>query len=780
MTFFDRLRSSFANKLRFAEGVAAPIALLWADAEGEWIPLLPKLRAAFPELFTLAYEKDDPYDPAKRLGPAIWLRCVVEGTLPDVTIPEGMIPILYLPRVNRQELRAAGDCPARLLPLVELQFRGEVWHQVKSGRDWTIKSFLTADDGLGLEIANDRRTEEALLRVIDLLVEMDLDSLRGRRLDADDFDKLSVADPVRDLLRWMSNPEIFEASSQGNRWQSFCNVCRSHFSFDPDKDGVRGAGTALAAGKGPWDLVWRRFCEAPQLYPGVSRLLSEPTMAGQGLLSFDGSRNPLVNAEEEKDLRVQLESVGGVSAAAATARILELEARHGGRRDWVWAAMGLSPWAMVLSLLAKLARLSQSPIGGATVGAAIAGYTDSGWQCDRLAMSALAHLRNESDHRILGRAIRSVYLPWLEDSARHFQELFRKQPIDVRNGVRTVKAEKETCVLFVDGLRYDLGMWLSEKLEARSLVARITHRLSPLPTVTATAKPAATPISQDIKGGIGEDFLPLLETKNGLRSALTQTLRERMASKGVEILDSDDMRFPSGGSAGGWTECGKVDSLGHKVQGELPLHLENEVDRIADCVSELLDVGWKRVRVVTDHGWLLVPDELPKVELPAYLTATKWARAAVMKGTAEPAMPSYGWYWNSEVRIVSPPGVASFFSGETYTHGGISPQECIVPEILVERGIEAVQATIQAIQWRGMRCRITVATSDSSLRVDLRLNWKQESSSIVASVKEVGSTREVSLAVADDRHEGAAAVVVLLDSTGKVLDRRTTSVGESA
>jgi len=53
-------------------------------------------------------------------------------------------------------------------------------------------------------------------------------------------------------------------------------------------------------------------------------------------------------------------------------------------------------------------------------------------------------------------------------------------------------------------------------------------------------------------------------------------------------------------------------------------------------------------------------------------------------------------------------------------------------------------------------------------------------SSIVASVKEVGSAGEVSLAVADDRHEGAAAVVVLLDSTGKVLDRRTTSVGESA
>ena len=75
--------------------------------------------------------------------------------------------------------------------------------------------------------------------------------------------------------------------------------------------------------------------------------------------------------------------------------------------------------------------------------------------------------------------------------------------------------------------------------------------------------------------------------------------------------------------------CAKIDALGHKVQGELPLHLEHEVDRIADRVAELLDAGWERVRVVTDHGWLLLPGELPKVALPAYLTATKWPRCAV-------------------------------------------------------------------------------------------------------------------------------------------------------
>ena len=168
------------------------------------------------------------------------------------------------------------------------------------------------------------------------------------------------------------------------------------------------------------------------------------------------------------------------------------------------------------------------------------------------------------------------------------------------------------------------------------------------------------------------------------------------------------------------------------------------------------------------------------MELPAYLTATKWARCAVIKGNSVPAVPTYSWQWNPDVRIVSPPDVRSFFAGETYTHGGISPQECVIPEILVERGVEVVKAAIRSIQWRGMRCRVSVETNDASLRVDLRLNWKQESSSIAAAVKEVGPAGEASLAVADDKHEGAAAVVVLLDAAGKILDRRTTSVGEPA
>lgn len=75
-------------------------------------------------------------------------------------------------------------------------------------------------------------------------------------------------------------------------------------------------------------------------------------------------------------------------------------------------------------------------------------------------------------------------------------------------------------------------------------------------------------------------------------------------------------------------------------------------------MKTLLAAGWVKVRVVTDHGWLLLPGGLPKVELPAYLTETKWARCAVAQGETPKGFPVFPWHWNPHVRIVSPPGAA--------------------------------------------------------------------------------------------------------------------------
>src|SRR5260370_1444148 len=83
-----------------------------------------------------------------------------------------------------------------------------------------------------------------------------LGPLRGRRLEADDFDRLAIGDPVRDLLAWMSDAESFEARCDAGRWATFRDVCVREFGFDPDRDGTQAAADALLQGGGKWDEVW--------------------------------------------------------------------------------------------------------------------------------------------------------------------------------------------------------------------------------------------------------------------------------------------------------------------------------------------------------------------------------------------------------------------------------------------------------------------------------------------------------------------------------------------
>ena len=70
-TLLEALERSREAAARHAPGEVPPVAILWTDLNGEWLPLIPLLRQRWPELLTFGE-----FDAAKRQGPAIWLRCV--------------------------------------------------------------------------------------------------------------------------------------------------------------------------------------------------------------------------------------------------------------------------------------------------------------------------------------------------------------------------------------------------------------------------------------------------------------------------------------------------------------------------------------------------------------------------------------------------------------------------------------------------------------------------------------------------------------------------------
>jgi hypothetical protein len=103
---------------RFNPGLeSAPVAILWTDEKREWEGVLPRIKEALPELFSLG-----PYAPDDRTGPGVWLRMVADRQAGDVAA--GETPILYLPGVGnghlRTDLRGLKDDP-QLAPIAEMQ-----------------------------------------------------------------------------------------------------------------------------------------------------------------------------------------------------------------------------------------------------------------------------------------------------------------------------------------------------------------------------------------------------------------------------------------------------------------------------------------------------------------------------------------------------------------------------------------------------------------------------------------------------------------------------------
>jgi hypothetical protein len=65
-----------------------------------------------------------------------------------------------------------------------------------------VEAFLTSRaGGLGLDVACDAATREAMQRALTELAITPVQALRGRRRDAEDFDRLFSDDPVKDLGR---------------------------------------------------------------------------------------------------------------------------------------------------------------------------------------------------------------------------------------------------------------------------------------------------------------------------------------------------------------------------------------------------------------------------------------------------------------------------------------------------------------------------------------------------------------------------------------------------
>lgn len=755
------------------EGVAKPVAVLWPDPDRVWAAVVPALRESAPIVTLGTYDQDS------RQGSAIWIRALL--ALPDARSRFAGLPaiapgdpwIVYLPGVSRSDFAEPDKIDKALAPLAELVLRSVWWPSAASKSPWTPHSFLSSKRGVDLDIAGDVRTIQALSRAIIPLLGEDTDDLRRRgHLDAARLDQFLVADPARSLLAWMEEPEAERNSLSQDEWTAFIETCRATYSFDPAKGGALTALERLGARVGAWGRVWERFAERPRRYPNIVGHLDKarPT---SGLFG-DGDPHPdswpSWNREQEDALRASLaQLLSSANPSEIRSALAGLATAHVPRIDTVWGQLGQAPLAVAGGHLAALVAAIDDCGDLVGVDSVAAWYAERGYRVDDFAVRALGAVTG-ADRTVVADVLHGTYDPWLDQQSRALQ----KDAANYRGEVG-LQVTPGTCVMFVDALRYDLAHRLAQLLG--SLAVDITPRLAAFPTVTPTGQPAVAPVNAGWGGGAGFNAADAAG-----RSVKGSVLRAALADASVQCLNWDEVEIgdPDGVA---WTQTNSIDSLGHSHGSQLVAMLDDQLALIADHVRSLIDGGWNTVIVVTDHGFLLPAAPLPKVELPLAVTdgdSSRKPRVARLKAqTHAPEFPVVPWTWDDSVVMISAPGASAFEAGVTYTHGGLSPQECVIPVITVSAGrdVDALDVRIEDIRWTGQRCRIDFEPADAKIRAEIR-SAAGDPATRIGDARAATEPGEVKILVSeDDASPGTGVFVVLLDDAGTVLAQQATTVG---
>ncbi|MFK0009282.1 BREX-1 system phosphatase PglZ type B [Paenarthrobacter sp. NPDC090520] len=757
-----------------ADSSAPPAAVFWPDPDRAWEPVIGLLQEAVPILVL------GDYDSAKAQGPAIWVRAVLAAQ-ELVDLPAHLAEhsdknpwVIYLPGLGRSSLSDVTSPEPAVSPLVELALRSSWWPSAHGQTPWTPHSFLGSKTGGGLDLAGDAKTRSALTSVLERLLVEDVDELRRMgRLDATRLHSLVMSDSVRTLLEWLDDPDGTRNALHGARWNAFVEACRTAYNFDPTKDGALTAAARLGTREGPWNDAWARFADSPRRYPNIPAKLDQARPQGDLFGSTDPYPDswPSWNLEQEDALRKSLAGLADGHAPDQTRESVRgLAVVHLRREESVWGELGQAPLARATGLLAELVELTAAGASGTDVPSLLTWYAADGYKVDDLALRAIASSPTAADRGAVRKALQLTYDPWLEQVARTFQAAaasgYKGQVgLDVPAG---------TCVVFVDALRFDLAQRLAKRLSG--LDTAISSRLAAFPTVTPTGQPAVAPVTASLGAG---DAFDAADAQG--RSMKGQVFRAALADAGVQYLDWKSSE--TGDANGiGWTQSNTIDALGHDHGHALSEMVDQQLDRIAERIKSLLGTGWRRVVVVTDHGFILPAGPALKVSLPLAITegdAARKPRVARLKaGASRPNFPTIPWTWDASIDMISAPGAAAFEAGTYYEHGGLSPQECVIPVINVSaREGASGPAQIEGIRWTGQRCRIDFEPAEADVVAEVRLS-PGDASSRVGGPKPPSEAGEIKVLVDEDQAaDGTAAYVVLLGPDGAVIAQRQTAVG---
>ncbi len=259
-------------------------------------------------------------------------------------------------------------------------------------------------------------------------------------------------------------------------------------------------------------------------------------------------------------------------------------------------------------------------------------------------------------------------------------------------------AGNEALFFYLDALRLDLARELADQLQARSdasdeldLNVEESTRLGVVPSETEFGMAAVLP-GRPKSYEVRLDNGALNAYRNG--SPLNADKRRKLLEEEGWAVASDD---PSGWSQTRVAYYSKeIDDYGEASMQDIERRLAERVRTLADEIFNRVRKGdWNRAYVVTDHGFVLLPEDAQFEDLTPPGGDVKRRRVAaedlsddgpgvLLTGDQTPELFSY---LSSPVRLLLDPQHRFKKQGipdSRYYHGGALPQECILSFLKIE------------------------------------------------------------------------------------------------
>ena len=369
-------------------------------------------------------------------------------------------------------------------------------------------------------------------------------------------------------------------------------------------------------------------------------------------------------------------------------------------------------WRAVAAIAGLNAALATKPPAAESLASVVDWYSSAGWEVDsayrRMEFSRVstgADLYGLDDAFGLGR---QRYEQWLDEVLRRTADAISgnahvpDQQQQRRIHHAEVRGRESTAYVLVDALRYELGRDLATRLGRLNAAVEVRAALAAAPTITPVGMAAITPGADerfDVELGSNARLIVHVDGR-AVRTVSDRVKRlEKEHGKVADVpLDklaqytSRELKKRIEGAALVVVRSTEIDADGESDQLAASWgSFDATLNVLHTAVARLLHAGIRRVVLTADHGFLAVRQvgEELKVDKPSTGTGELHRRAWIgTGGTATDStvkVPLSDFGIGGGLDIITPRGLGVFVAGGglQFFHGGLSPQELVVPAITV-------------------------------------------------------------------------------------------------